>query len=131
MIILRNLLIFCAGLAVGYTFADIDLAPPLLIRHRSFWTHGPIIPAVILYFAPGGLWLYFLAPFLLSYALHLLKDMFPKAWKGGALIKLFPIRGSLGPALSFIWLGLGALGAVIVFYLAYWPTVAGWVFFWR
>jgi len=123
MELIRNLLIICAGLAVGMTFADIDLAPPLPIRHRSFWTHGPIIPAVIFYLAPGGLWFYFWAPFLMANALHLLKDMFPKAWKGGALIKLFPVRGSFGPALSRLWIGLGALGSIYVFYFAYWPVI--------
>jgi hypothetical protein len=37
------------GFIIGLTFADIDLAPPLPLRHRSVWTHSPIIPFTGLY----------------------------------------------------------------------------------
>jgi hypothetical protein len=98
------------GAAIGLTFADIDLAPPLPFRHRSAWTHGPLIVYVMIFLLslyPG--WFYwFVVGFLPANAIHLLADMFPRNWKGGAMVKLHPIKRELAPVLSFAWLGYGA-----------------------
>ena len=117
--VLIKIFSFVAGAAIGYTFADVDLAPPLMMKHRSFWSHGPLVPVLVWFFAPGGYWAFFFLGFLPFYALHLLKDMFPKKWAGGALIKLYPIRGHLPPWMSFAWLALGASVAVWVWAVAY------------
>lgn len=104
-----NFLLCLIGAAIGIKFADIDLAPPLPIRHRSVWTHGPLIPWGIVYLIglyPIGYW--FAVGFLPAHAIHLIADMFPRNWKGGATIKLYPIKKELAPILSFAWLGFGA-----------------------
>ena len=43
---------FALGGVLGMTFADIDLAPPLPIRHRSAWTHGAWV-ALLLFLLRG------------------------------------------------------------------------------
>lgn len=98
------------GLAVGIKFADIDLAPVLRLRHRSVWTHGPLIVWLCMWLLTTypNQWLYcFIVGFLPAHAIHLLADMFPRNWKGGAMIKIDPIRRELAPILSFAWLGYG------------------------
>jgi hypothetical protein len=96
------------GAILGLTFADIDLAPPLPLKHRSAWTHGPLVP----YAAPFLIGLYpalwpFVTCFLVTYGLHLVADMFPRMWSGSALINLYPLHLSLPPLLSFVWLAVG------------------------
>jgi hypothetical protein len=101
-----TVLMVLAGLSLGATMPDIDLAPPLPVKHRSFWTHGPFLPALAMWLAMSSpYWLPFWTAFLPALAIHLLKDMFPKSWSGGALIKLYPLPGNFGPFLSFLYLG--------------------------
>jgi hypothetical protein len=45
--------------------------------------------------------------FLITYAFHLLADMFPASWHGSAMINLFPVPLCLPPLLSFVYLGTG------------------------
>jgi hypothetical protein len=98
------------GLTIGATFADIDLAPPLPLRHRSVWTHGPLLPWLLVGWGldlhPLAWW--FVVGFLPALTLHLLYDMFPRRWHGGATIKLFPLPGTLPAFLSFLFLAAGA-----------------------
>jgi uncharacterized protein YjeT (DUF2065 family) len=104
---------------IGSSFADIDLAPPLPVRHRSAWTHGVLVPLAIRYMVePNTSIFWFALGFLPAYAVHLVYDMFPKKWKAGAKISWFPLGKWRMPALlSFIWLGIGAIvaGAVLVY----------------
>lgn len=95
------------GAVIGGTFADIDLAPPVPLRHRSAWTHGPIIPLLLATINhPYAVW--FAVGFLPAYGLHLLADMLPKKWRGGALVSWYPLGGWRMPAvLSLAWLALG------------------------
>ena len=120
-----NILIAAAllffGAVIGGTFADIDLAPPLPIKHRSAWTHGPLIPFGILYlvnFYPPAWW--FAVGFLPAFAVHLVFDMFPKKWHGGAKIKLFPIPGTLPALFSFLFLAVGVGYSGYSFYSLIW-----------
>ena len=108
---------------IGSSFADIDLAPPLPVRHRSAWTHGVFTPLLLNYMVePNTLMFWFALSFLPAYAIHLAYDMFPKKWKAGAKISWFPLGKWRMPALfSFIWLGGGVIvaGAVFVGELSY------------
>jgi hypothetical protein len=101
------------GAIVGLTAADIDLAPPLPLKHRSAWTHGPVIPALALLLVQAypAAWP-FAAAFMATYALHLLMDMFPHKWKGSALINFFPVPFAAPPLLSFLYL-LGGVAAAV------------------
>jgi hypothetical protein len=107
--LLINALLILIGFAIGIKFADIDLAPVLRLRHRSIWTHGPFIVYLGMYLIPGAWWLHWLmVGFLPAHALHLLADMFPRNWQGGAMVKIDPIKRDLAPILSFAWLGWSA-----------------------
>lgn len=111
--LLVNFLLVVFGAFVGIKFADIDLAPVLRLNHRSAWTHGPIVVWLVMYLL-GIIPIYWLAVgFLPAHAIHLIADMFPRNWKGGALIKLTPIKKQLSPILSFAWLGFGAYISII------------------
>lgn len=102
-----------AGGVIGLSFADIDLAPPLPLKHRSAWTHGLPIPLVVLWLVERwpAAWT-FAGVFLLSYALHLLCDMFPRRWRGSSRINLFPVPVSLPGPLSFLYLLAGVVASV-------------------
>lgn len=105
--ILINSLLIIFGLAIGIKFADIDLAPVLRLRHRSVWTHGPLIVWLVVWLANSPTVFWFAVGFIPAHAIHLLADMFPQNWKGGAMIKLDPGGRQLAPILSFAWLALG------------------------
>jgi hypothetical protein len=110
-----NAALVILGAIIGATFADIDLAPPLPIKHRSAWTHGPLIPYLVPYLV--GLYpilFYFSVGFLPAYSIHLFLDMFPKSWTGGAHINLFPIPFSLPAPLSFLFLAAGVYASAFV-----------------
>lgn len=115
-----------SGLAIGIKFADIDLAPVFGLRHRSAWTHGPLIAFLALYLLSLFPWLYwFFVGFLPGHAIHLLADMFPRNWKGGAMIKLHPIKKELAPIFSFLWLFAGAY-----FSMKHWILITGQAWGW-
>ena len=96
------------GLTLGATFPDIDLAPPLPLKHRSAWTHGPFIAVALSWaIAWHPLLFWFALGATPALCLHLFKDMFPHKWHGGALIKLYPLPITLPAMLSFIYLALG------------------------
>lgn len=121
-----NFLYFALGATIGLTFADIDLAPPLPFRHRSIWTHGPLAAWLVIYLLGHFPNMYWLAVgFLPANAIHLIADMFPRNWKGGAMIKLYPIRKELAPVLSFAWLGFGAYVSG-----AHWLLITGQLWGW-
>jgi hypothetical protein len=104
-----NFVFFAIGASIGIKFADIDLATPLRLRHRSAWTHGPLAAWLVIYLLSIHPNIYWLAVgFLPANAIHLFADMFPRNWKGGAMINFDPIRKTLAPVLSFAWLGIGA-----------------------
>lgn len=124
---LINFLLITFGLAVGIKFADIDLAPVLRLAHRSAWTHGPLVVWLVLWLIalfPSGYW--FAVGFLPAHAIHLFADMFPRNWKGGAMIKLHPIKRKLSPVISFAWLGYGAYLSAVK-WLAITGSAWGWL----
>lgn len=123
--LLVNSLLVIIGISIGIKFADIDLAPVLRLKHRSVWTHGPIIVWLLMYLTLPwwGYWL--VVGFLPANAIHLLADMFPRNWKGGATIKLAPLKRELAPILSFAWLALG-----VYISLRAWMDVTGGLWGW-
>lgn len=128
MTTLINALLIILGLAVGIKFADIDLAPVLRLRHRSIWTHGPLAVWLCLWLLQvyPVAWLYwFIVGFIPAHALHLLADMYPRNWRGGAMIKIDPIRRELAPILSFAWLAFGVYIAA-----AQWLHLTGYAWGW-
>lgn len=112
MLSLFDVLLAGAGAIIGLTFADIDLAPPLPLKHRSAWTHGPGVPWAVTFCLSVYPWLWPAAcGFLATFAVHLLADMFPKSWSGSAMINCYPLKFSLPPVLSFLYLFSGVIYA--------------------
>lgn len=104
------------GATVGATMADVDLAPVGPWRHRSAWTHGPLLPLVMLAAAQANEWAWwFVVGALPTYALHLLADCFPRAWRGNALVKLYPLPWSLPAPVSFVYLASGVWASAKTF----------------
>lgn len=108
------------GAFLGLSFADIDLAPPLPISHRSAWSHGLIVPLGIWWamLNTAEAWVYWAGVgFLPAFALHCAYDMFPRQWVSIANISLAPLPGRLPGLLSFGYLGASVLVSLGVFAL--------------
>jgi membrane-bound metal-dependent hydrolase YbcI (DUF457 family) len=110
-----NELLFLIGLLIGQTLPDVDLAPLPLWRHRSWLTHGVLLPVCIYWLSQSFVdyrWLW--VGLLSAVAVHLLNDAGPKAWRGSAMINFYPMPLSLHPALSVAYIGAGALVAALL-----------------
>ena len=105
-----------AGLILGEWFADIDQRFDFL-THRSILTHGLIVP-LLLYSMVAGLKAtplrLFVLGFSLGLAIHLGFDLFPRAWRGYALIHV-PLLGWTYPVFSWLWI---AVSMICCFYLS-------------
>lgn len=100
-------LTFGLSMFLGIRFPDIDLFTYGL-KHRSAVTHSFLLPFLLTMTGYpsifGGL--------AMGMAIHILADVFPKAWVGGALVKM-PLLGSLGK-LSPFWLMFNCLGCLAI-----------------
>jgi len=107
-----------AGLRLGLLIADIDLAPPIPLKHRSAWSHGPLLPLFLIWLHPGGVFGWGVVGLLLGMGLHLAYDLYPKKWGGVANISLYPIPIRLPNGLSALFLavtvGVCSWGAVVL-----------------
>ena len=104
---LLNLTTLILGLITGHWFPDIDQRTHLLL-HRSALTHGPLLSLLISWAASKTQWTPFRRASMgisLGTAVHLAFDLFPKAWRGFALISL-PLLGHLPPHVSWAWIAL-------------------------
>lgn len=97
-----------AGLRLGLLIADIDLAPPIPLKHRSAWSHGPLLPLFLIWLQPGGVLGWGVVGLLLGMGLHLAYDLYPKKWGGVANISLHPIPLRLPnvPSLAFLFISI-------------------------
>ena len=105
-------------LLLGLDLPDLDQRIPFLLQHRSIITHGFLIPL--------GIFLamqqdktrtarYLSMGVSLAMVIHLCYDLFPRAWRGYALIYT-PILGRSGPVFSWFWIGVSI---IICLYLAF------------
>lgn len=91
------------ALLLGLKLPDIDLAP-LLFRHRSAFTHGPLW-ALIVPLIPLPWWgAYVPLALLIGITFHLLADARPKSWHGMALINTAPFKYTFKPWMSFLYI---------------------------
>jgi len=107
-----NAVILLLGLLIGQTLPDIDLAPLPVWRHRSWLTHGALMPLGVLFLAgtyPD--YRIFFIGVLAALATHLLNDAGPKAWRGSAMVNFYPLPFSLPGPLSVLYIGLAAVVA--------------------
>ncbi len=88
---------------LGLKLPDIDLAP-LLFRHRSAFTHGPLW-AMLIPLIPLPWWgVYVPLALLAGIAIHLAQDTFPKGWHGMANINTAPFTYTFKPWMSFLYI---------------------------
>lgn len=87
-----GLVLFWLGLHVGIGFPDVDQRWPYLM-HRSFLTHGLLLPLLLFVLArrywktpANPLLRLFVIGLCLTSTLHLCFDLFPRSWRGFALI---------------------------------------------
>lgn len=92
-----------AALAIGLKLPDIDLAP-LLWRHRSAFTHGPLWALVVPSLPLPGWAVYVPFGLLLGIAIHLLFDCLPRRWQGMARVNLKPIPVTFSAGASLLYL---------------------------
>ena len=107
------------GAKIGIKFADIDQQfPEWLLHHRALLTHGAIVPlllASLSAFTQVQMVRGFTIGFCVTNAVHLSFDLFPKAWRGYALIHFFD--WSLSPVGSWLWIALGIVVSLLIAYL--------------
>ena len=120
LLVLMGLVI---GAKLGIKFADVDQRfPEWLLHHRALLTHGAIVPlllASITAFTQIQIIRGFTIGFCVTNAVHLSFDLFPKAWRGYALIHFFD--WSLPPVGSWLWIALGIIISLLIAYLL-WRT---------
>ena len=90
---------------VTVNIPDWDLATGKLLLHRSIVTHSIFIPFLIDYYSKkysSKQYPLIIAAIYFAFMVHLSADLFPKSWKGYALISV-PFIGWIGP-LSPIWI---------------------------
>ena len=108
--------ILLAGIILTLKLPDVDRGLMSLIGHRSIITHSILFPYLMHYFLinkkdrPNSYLVIFIIGFYLSIAIHLSADIYPKGWRGTALIKL-PGNNSIGEGPSIIWMGLNVIAA--------------------
>lgn len=85
---LGYILIFVSFL-FGIKLPDWDFK--LKLRHRSIITHSPFITILLVMsykIKEDFFFKYFIVGFSVAIAIHMLFDLFPYKWKGGALLKI-------------------------------------------
>ncbi len=105
--LVKPLFSFGLAMVLGIRFPDVDLFT-LGLKHRSAITHSLLLPWLLTLTGYPSV----VAGLAMGMAIHILADVFPKAWIGGALVKM-PLFGSLGK-LSPFWLMANFLGCLVL-----------------
>lgn len=102
-----------AAAYMGYYLPDVDVAPIVPLKHRSAWTHGPLLPLAVLWCA--GRWPDYRTAWVCALAglmVHLIADVSPRKWHGSALVNCFPLPLTLPAPLSFVYIAGSTVVAV-------------------
>ena len=105
MVLLAQLAALLVGVAVGLQLPDVDQVF-VFLAHRSIVTHSFFLPLAgfLLVRRQAARWPQIgVASMALAVAIHLAFDLFPRGWRGTALIQV-PFFGALNPTLSVLWL---------------------------
>lgn len=84
-----GIVIFFTAFFIGIKFPDWDFK--MKLRHRNILTHSPLILFLFTWMYienPGVEFRYFIMGFSLAIGIHLIFDIFPKGWGGGALLQM-------------------------------------------
>ena len=106
---------------VGLKLPDIDQNLSFL-THRSLLTHGLLLPVLGLFLARrylgldsplSPLWRLWLIGLCVALSVHLSFDLFPKSWRGFALIKI-PFYGQAGATFSLLWIAASCVAGLYI-----------------
>ena len=114
---IAGIILLLLALLLGLNLPDLDHQVSFLV-HRSILTHGFLVPL--------GLFLavhkekmtsarFFSMGFSLAAVTHLCFDLFPRAWKGFALISI-PFWGRSSALFSWLWI---SLSIIVCLYLTF------------
>ena len=111
---MESVLLFALGAIVGLGLPDIDAVLSFL-THRSIITHNPFWPLLPLWAAKTSInrARLFSMGLSISLAVHFCFDLFPRSWRGYALVHL-PLLGRVGGVVSWVWLAVSALVCVYI-----------------
>ena len=90
---LLGFLLIVVAFFLGIKLPDWDFK--LKLRHRNILTHSPFVTVIFitLYETDTSYFFkYFIVGFSSAIAIHILFDLFPRKWHGGALLKI-PFNG--------------------------------------
>ena len=85
---LAGIIIFLTAFLIGIKFPDWDFK--MKLRHRNILTHSPLILALFWWVYmknPADEFRYFIMGFSSAIGIHLIFDIFPRGWGGGALLQ--------------------------------------------
>jgi len=92
---LTGMVLFIAAFLIGIKFPDWDFK--MKLRHRNVLTHSPFA-ALVFYWLyldnPSVEFRYFIMGFSLAVGIHLIFDIFPNGWGGGAMLQMPLIKYS-------------------------------------
>lgn len=90
---LLGFLLIVVAFFLGIKLPDWDFK--LRLRHRSILTHSPFVTIIFITLYEidlGYFFKYFIVGFSSAIGIHMLFDLFPRKWHGGALLKI-PFNG--------------------------------------
>ena len=83
-----------------------------VLGHRSILTHSALLPLLAVVVRPRRFPAHAVAWFAFGLAIHLIADLFPRSWRGFALIQLPLGSGSIGALSSPMWIAANAVLAL-------------------
>lgn len=116
--ILGYILIFVSFL-FGIKLPDWDFK--LKLRHRSIITHSPLITILLICLYKVGydyFFKFFIIGFSMAISVHIIFDLFPSKWQGGALLKI-PINITCDEKITKLFFVLTILinSSISIFYM--------------
>jgi len=124
MRIILAVVLVALAFPVGLVAPDIDQRLTWLV-HRSALTHAPWLALIATGLATkvgARLVLWVAVAFCLGLTIHFGLDLFPKAWKGYALIHI-PMYGRLAAAASFWWILTACAASLACAAYAVWRAI--------
>ena len=117
---LLGFLLITVSFLFGIKLPDWDFK--LRLRHRSILTHSPFVTIIFitLYETKTSYFFkYFIVGFSIAIAIHILFDLFPRKWDGGALLKIPFINISCSEETTKIFFAITALVSTFlgIFYM--------------
>lgn len=114
---LTGVVLLLLALLLGLNLPDLDHQTQFLV-HRSLITHGFLAPLgvfLLIYKDKVASPRFLSMGFSLANVVHLCFDLFPRAWRGFALIHI-PFWGRSSPLFSWLWL---SISIVMCLYLTF------------